>query len=90
MNDPAIEHEVIRRWQARASMRRIAEELRLLYVAMTRARDRLVLVGSPRRAIARRSDQHACDLAGVVKEVGDGSRDPAAFQKSRSISFAKF
>lgn len=29
MSDPAIEHEVIRRWQERASMRRIAAELRI-------------------------------------------------------------
>ncbi|MFH1266701.1 MAG: IS21 family transposase, partial [Planctomycetota bacterium] len=29
MNDPAIEHEVIRRWQEGAPMRRIAEELRI-------------------------------------------------------------
>jgi len=29
VNDPAIEHEVIRRWQQQTPMRRIAEELRL-------------------------------------------------------------
>jgi transposase len=46
MNDPAIEHEVIRRWQQRTPMRRIAEELR---ISRYRVR-RIILDQQARRA----------------------------------------
>jgi ATP-dependent helicase/nuclease subunit A len=71
--------------RAREDRRAAAEERRLLYVAATRARDRLILVGSGKEET---SHQHA--LMEFVDSLNAGGSSPAVLEPVEGADNAKF
>jgi len=69
----------------RENRRAAAEERRLLYVAATRARDRLVLVGS-----GKEETGHMCSLMEFAGRPGGGDTIPAAVQKIEERNDGKY
>lgn len=77
---PSVAHWLARR---RAQRESLGEEIRLLYVAATRARDRLILVGNAKSSKWMEIDEDGG--AGDVT-VADASGSPALWQIARAAS----